>query len=244
MVFGGDKSLLLQRDWHGHPCSPEPLPADGAALIAQRAKRPGERSERLWTHGDDSKPVVTLPSLCIFPPVPAHAASTEDLANQPHPPLFLLREIRIYLDFTFYGTKFTWLAVLNHARVVTNAALARSSALMDAGHRHRDVGIESLFPNSKIYSRILAAGRLVFDNDCADSTGRGVHTVPASAYERQSAQTRDDHHTSDLRSIRVDAKSYVSRSVNLTVGLGHKARHVERTFGATFLRTAHSVYSN
>jgi len=85
MTFREDKPLVLQGEWHGHPRSPQPMPADGAALKAQRAKRPGERSERQWTHGDDTKPVVTSPSLYIFRTAPAPAGKYGNLANQPHP---------------------------------------------------------------------------------------------------------------------------------------------------------------
>jgi len=67
MSFRGDKPLVLRGEWHGHPRGPQPLPVDGAALKAQRAKRSGERSERLWTHGDDRKPVVTSPSVVHIP---------------------------------------------------------------------------------------------------------------------------------------------------------------------------------
>ncbi len=74
MVFRGVKPLVLRGYWHGHPRSPPPLPADGAALNAPRAKRPHERSERLWIHWDERKPVATSTSLCIFRAAFAHAA--------------------------------------------------------------------------------------------------------------------------------------------------------------------------
>ena len=61
MTFRADKPLVLKGEWGGHPRSPQPLPADGAALEAQRAERPGERSDRLWTDGDDGKHMMTFP---------------------------------------------------------------------------------------------------------------------------------------------------------------------------------------
>ena len=95
MTFRGDKPLVLQGEWHGHPRSPQPLPADGAALKAQRAKRTGERSERLWTHGDDRKPALTSKPLCTFCTAFAHAAAYGNLWKSATSAQIHLWEIRI-----------------------------------------------------------------------------------------------------------------------------------------------------
>ena len=53
----GRTDLAGSNPGRGYPRRPQPRqPADGArGLHAMGAKRPGERSERLWTHGDNRR---------------------------------------------------------------------------------------------------------------------------------------------------------------------------------------------
>jgi hypothetical protein len=67
ITFRAESRWFSNGEWGGHPRSPQPVPADGAALKAQRAKRPGERGDRLWTRGDDGKHMVTSPITVHIP---------------------------------------------------------------------------------------------------------------------------------------------------------------------------------